>query len=403
VYSWISWQTGFRFSGPLTIDARRGISCAKDRKAKVNFGNQRFASRERTFSLPADEQKLLAVLTPAPFNQDMKFAKLLSLVLLAVLSAPATDFPTTYQQAVALADAQEKAPATREYMNHTLMPYYEQKYGPVFQSCFKTVQQPQSAPFSFVAAIGADGRLIRIFEEHPTTISQCLLDNFRTDTFPTPPESPYYFHVEMKFTDAPEPAHNGSSAAAPPLVLASNDYSYTFGVPAGWQFSFEQARQRGATLAFFPKGGSFADSSSVIYVNEVENDCTDTCVSPVTEAIAKTLREIREDDASVQVATAPAIQTKDGTRASIRTLKGSRDPRNPDLKDNEALAFIAHDETVILVVLTARDMKTWEQDYAAFQQIVAGHKFFTCNSPDLAIPCQHPASSTSDTDSVSPQ
>jgi hypothetical protein len=318
----------------------------------------------------------------------MRFAKPFAVVLLAVLAVQATDFPTTYQQAVALANAQEKAPATREYLNKILLPYYEQKYGPVFESCFKTVEQPENTPFSFVAAIGADGRLIRIFDEHSTNISHCLLDSFRTDIFPTPPESPFYFHVEMNFTEAPEPVHKGASEGAPPLVLASDEYSYTFGVPAGWDFNFEQARQRGATLAFFPKGGSFADSSSVIYVNEVENDCSDDCVSPITQAIAKTLREIKEDDASVQVATAPAVQTKDGTRASIRTVKGSRDPRNADLKDNEALAFIAHDETVILVVLTARDVKTWDQDYAAFQQIVAGHKFFTCSSPGPAVPCK---------------
>jgi len=39
-------------------------------------------------------------------------------------------------------------------------------------------------------------------------------------------------------------------------------------------------------------------------------------------------------------------------------------------------------------VLTVKSVKTWEQDYAAFQEIVANHKFFNCDSPGLAASCQ---------------
>lgn len=317
----------------------------------------------------------------------MRVAGIFGLLFAVVASASTGELATNYQQAAQLAEAQEKAPATRDYFNQILLPHYAQKYAPVFQSCFASVKQPDNGPFSFVAAIGVDGRVVRLYEDQKTNISACALEALRNDTFPSPPQSPYYLHIEMKFTDAP--ASNGLSADAPPLLVTEDNYSYTFAVPSGWEFNFEQARQRGATLAFFPKGGSFADSSSIIYVNEVDDPCSGQCVSPVSQAIAKILREVKDDTPSVQVSTAAQIQTRDaGIKAEVRTLRGGRDPRNPDLKDNEAAAFIAHDETVILVVLTVRDPKTWEQDYAAFREIVAGHKFFTCNSPDLAVPCQ---------------
>lgn len=298
------------------------------------------------------------------------------------------DLATTYQQAAVLADAQEKAPATRDYFSQILLPNYAQKYGPVLQSCFVSVKQPDNSPFSFVAAIGIDGRVVRLYEDQKTNISQCVIEKVKTDTFPVPPQSPYYLHVDMKVTD--ELSTNTQPSGVPPLAVNEDNYSYTFGIPSGWEFNFDQARQRGATLAFFPKGGSFADSSSIVYVNEVDNPCSGECVSPVSQAIAKILREVKDDTPSVQVTTGALIQTKDADiKAEVRTLRGGRDPRNPDLKDSEALAFIAHDETVILVVLTARDLKTWDQDYAAFREIVTGHKFFTCNSPDRAVPCQH--------------
>ena len=312
----------------------------------------------------------------------------MSVVLLASISAVASDLAKSYQEAVALAEAQEKATATKDYFTQILLPYYARKYAPVLQSCFATIAQPNNGPFSFVAALAADGRVLRLYGDHETNISKCLLDTLKDDVFPAPPLSPYYLHIDMKFDDAPA-SGNGSAEGAPPLILEPGKYSYTFGVPPGWEFSFDQAHERGAALAFFPKGGSFNSSSSVIYVNEIGDPCSGDCLSPLAQAIAKTLRDVKADSPTVEIAASEPIKTKDGKQASVRLLKGARDPRDPEhAKDSEALAFIAHDETILLVVLTARDTNTWEQDYAAFQQVVAGHKFFTCNSPDLAVPCK---------------
>jgi hypothetical protein len=317
----------------------------------------------------------------------MHSARMIVLALGAVGAASAADLAATYQQAVVLSDAQDKAPATHDYLQQALLPYYQQKYGPVFHSCLSAVSNPDYSSFSFVVAIAGDGHVLRIYENRTTNIFRCALDTLKADTFPAPPESPFYLDIDMRF-DGPPPAENGSVDGAPPLILGPNKYSYTFAVPAGWEFNIEQARERGVTLAFFPKGGSFRDSGSVVYVNELDNPCSgEDCLSPVSQAIAKTLREARADDPGVEVATADPIPTKDGDKALVRTLKGSHDPRNPEVKDNEALAFIEHDETIILVVLTARGTKTWDQDYTAFREIVAGHKFFTCASPNLAVPC----------------
>ncbi|MGO9086308.1 MAG: hypothetical protein ACLQBK_13865 [Candidatus Sulfotelmatobacter sp.] len=317
----------------------------------------------------------------------MNALRVFSVVLLAAISATATDLANSFQEAVAQANAQEQAPATKDYFSQVLLPYYGQKYGPVLQSCFATVKQPDSSSFSFVAAIGSDGRVVRLYDDKETNISRCLRDTVKNEVFPAPPVSPYYLHVDMKFGEPPASAR-ASDDEAPPLVLGANKYSYTFGVPQGWKFSFEQAQARGAALAFFPRGGSFNHSSSVIYVNEIGDSCSD-CLSQLWQSIATTLREVKADSPAVEIATAEPVKTKDGGMATIRILKGAMDPRDPKRgKDREAVAFLGHDETIIMVVLTARDVSAWEQDYAAFQQVVAGHKYFTCNSPDLAVPCQ---------------
>jgi len=317
----------------------------------------------------------------------MSTVKAIGIICLLTISSTAGDLVTSFKEAAALGDAQESAVATRNYFRDTLLPYYGQKYGPVLQSCIAKFPQPDNAPFSFAAAIGADGRIMRLYNDHETKIFVCLGESLKKDVFPKPPVSPYYLHIDMKFTNHPAP-RQGSGEGAPPLIVKPNKYSYTFGIPQGWEFSFEQAHERGAALAFFPNGGSFNNSSSVIYVNEIDDGCSTNCTGIVSQRIANTIREAIDENPTVQVATDAPVSTKDGGKALIRLLKGTRDPRNPNTgKDNEAVAFIGHDETIILVVLTARNTRTWERDYSAFEQVVAGHRFFNCNSPGLRVPC----------------
>src|SRR5689334_17793297 len=98
--------------------------------------------------------------------------------LISLLSVPtlADELANSFAEAAKRGDAQEREPSTKNYFTETLMPYYGQKYAPVLQSCFATVLKPDNSGFSFVAAIGADGRVARLYREGETNISRCLRD-----------------------------------------------------------------------------------------------------------------------------------------------------------------------------------------------------------------------------------
>ncbi len=107
----------------------------------------------------------------------------------------------SFKKAAALGDVQEKAPTTRAYFEHDLLPYYEKTYGPVFQSCFASTNQPDPEAFAFVAAIGGDGRVVRVYTNHETNILACVRKTLEKDAFPKPPVSPYYLHIDMHFAE----------------------------------------------------------------------------------------------------------------------------------------------------------------------------------------------------------
>jgi hypothetical protein len=86
----------------------------------------------------------------------------------------AGDLPSSFKQAVALAEAQPEDRATRIYAKVDLTDYYQRKYMPVFQSCLKSTENPDTSTFSFVAAIGKDGLVLRLYADHETNMLSCV-------------------------------------------------------------------------------------------------------------------------------------------------------------------------------------------------------------------------------------
>jgi hypothetical protein len=127
--------------------------------------------------------------------------KLYAIVLIALLTTVgrADDLASTFKQAAALGDAQEKERATQAYIHLDLMPYYEKKYSPVFLSCLKSTDHPDTSPFSFVAAIGKDGHVLRLYVDHETNVYACVRQTLQKEESPHPPLSPYYMHISMSF------------------------------------------------------------------------------------------------------------------------------------------------------------------------------------------------------------
>jgi len=127
--------------------------------------------------------------------------KLYAIVLISLLatSGRAIELASSFKQAAALGDAQEKERATQAYIHLDLMPYYKKKYSPVFQSCLTSTDHRDTSPFSFVVAIGKDGHVLRLYIDHETNIFACVRQTLQKEEFPHPPLSPYYMHISMSF------------------------------------------------------------------------------------------------------------------------------------------------------------------------------------------------------------
>ena len=132
----------------------------------------------------------------------LKTLALIGAALSMNLSAqgPATDgLAASYVEAQELGRRDESADATRDYHRDVLLPEFSQRYRAHFRQCTATVPEPESTPFSFVAAIGSDGRVIRLWSDRSTNVYQCVRGKLLFDRFPAPPRAPFYLYIHMRF------------------------------------------------------------------------------------------------------------------------------------------------------------------------------------------------------------
>jgi hypothetical protein len=105
----------------------------------------------------------------------------------------------SYVEAQELGRRDESAESTRDYHRTVLLPEFSQRYRAHFKDCTSSVPQPESTPFSFVAAIGTDGRVLRLGSDRSTNVFQCVRGKLLFDRFTPPPRAPFYLYIHMRF------------------------------------------------------------------------------------------------------------------------------------------------------------------------------------------------------------
>ena len=117
--------------------------------------------------------------------------------------------PTAHTQPPSLADSfvdaqefgrrDEKDPATVEYHQSVLLPQFSARYRAHLRDCQASLPQPDQTPFSFVAAIDGEGKVIKLWSDRSPPVYSCVRGRLLFDRFAPPPRAPFYLYVHMRF------------------------------------------------------------------------------------------------------------------------------------------------------------------------------------------------------------
>lgn len=119
---------------------------------------------------------------------------------LEAMAATEGGLATSYVEAQEFGRRDESDPATVEYHRNVLLPEFGGRYRALLRECQATLPQPDQTPFSFVAALAADGGVLRIWSDRSPPVYACLRGRLLFERFSPPPRAPFYLYVHMRFT-----------------------------------------------------------------------------------------------------------------------------------------------------------------------------------------------------------
>ena len=105
----------------------------------------------------------------------------------------------SYIEAQELGRRDEKDPLTTEYHRNVLLPQFSDRYRAHLRECQATLPQPDQTPFSFVAAIDSEGKVLRLWSDRSPPVYSCVRGRLLFDRFAAPPRAPFYLYIHMRF------------------------------------------------------------------------------------------------------------------------------------------------------------------------------------------------------------
>jgi hypothetical protein len=134
----------------------------------------------------------------------MKSSQCTIAILAALAIAPPahTQLPSladSFVDAQELGRRDEKDPLTVEYHQSVLLPQFSARYRAHLRDCQAALPQPDQTPFSFVAAIDGEGKVLKLWSDRSPPVYSCVRGRLLFDRFAPPPRAPFYLYVHMRF------------------------------------------------------------------------------------------------------------------------------------------------------------------------------------------------------------
>ena len=123
-----------------------------------------------------------------------------TLILVAgPVAAQDNGLAASYVEAQQLGRRDESDATTAGYHREVLLPQFSGRYRELLRECQSALPQPDRTPFSFVAALGADGEVLKLWSDRSPPVYSCVRGRLIFERFAAPPRAPFYLYIHMRF------------------------------------------------------------------------------------------------------------------------------------------------------------------------------------------------------------
>lgn len=166
-------------------------------------------------------------------------------------------------------------------------------------------------------------------------------------------------------------ARTPAKPAAPPMgeltIVYGDDHAFGVVAPAGWVVDDSSGLGSRIRVVLYPKGQKWDTAPTVIYANPLHQKTKDPKSLP--QMIDRDVAAFRKANPRGKVTASAVIPTRVGKVAQVREFSPSGgDPV-------EAVAYVAEDDLVMLLVLTSREPSGFRATLPAFREFVKNYQF----------------------------
>jgi hypothetical protein len=162
-----------------------------------------------------------------------------------------------------------------------------------------------------------------------------------------------------------KPADSGYKGAL--TILYGDNHAFGIVPPEGWTVDDSSGINSKIRVVLYPIGEKWDTAPTVMYVNPLHQQAGSTM--SLKQMIDKDVASFAQKAPKGKVTTRPSLKTSKSQVAEVRWFSPTGGP------PLEAVAYVAEDNLVMLLVLSSRDAEGFKRHLPAFESLVASYQF----------------------------
>jgi hypothetical protein len=150
-------------------------------------------------------------------------------------------------------------------------------------------------------------------------------------------------------------------------IVYAKDHAFAIAAPPGWVLDTASGKSQGLYAVFYQNGSNWASATTIMYANSARKSEGQRSVE---ELMAYDLAQFRKQPANLEVTEPARIPTRKGT-SLVRRFTGD------EHGNYEAVAYIDEKQTIIMLVMSSRSKKAFDDAYPSFEELVKSYEFLT--------------------------
>ncbi len=151
-------------------------------------------------------------------------------------------------------------------------------------------------------------------------------------------------------------------------IVYGKDHAFSLTAPDDWVLDNNAGRSMGLHAVFYREESSWKNATAVMYANTAHKSVEGN--ETLKNLIKTDISRFKKNSPGIKIIDAGEVKA-DGKRAVVRKFTGDK------WGNYEAVAYIDESKVIVMLVITSRSKKDFQDFYPSFIELIKSYKFLT--------------------------